>query len=79
MHSSCESNEILKIITRNKSCYVKFRFFSRKVKSPEAKAKTPEPITRGETERIARPAPVGKASKSATVHVSSVRKLQKLD
>ncbi|XP_058809913.1 ryanodine receptor [Phymastichus coffea] len=48
-------------------------FFSRKVKSPEAKSKTPEPAARGEPERIAKPAPIGKAAaaRSATVRVST--------
>ncbi|KAJ8665342.1 hypothetical protein QAD02_007004, partial [Eretmocerus hayati] len=50
-----------------------FRFFSRKEKKTDAKAKTPEPLTRGETERYARPGPVGKlgAPRSATVRVST--------
>lgn len=52
----------------------RYRFFSRKVKSPDAKSKTPEPVGRAETERIAKPAPIGKsaATRSPTIRVSTV-------
>ncbi|XP_023317849.1 ryanodine receptor isoform X1 [Trichogramma pretiosum] len=48
-------------------------FFSRKDK---AKARTPEPLARGETERIARPAPVAsKGPRSATVRAQETTPL----